>query len=70
MQKTIRYAIADDHKLFRRGVIAALEDMPALKLVLEAENGRDLLNNLSKAKPDIILLDLKMPEMDGIETTI
>lgn len=70
MQKTIKYAIADDHKLFRRGVIAALEDMPALKLVLEAENGRDLLNNLNKAKPDIILLDLKMPEMDGIETTI
>lgn len=70
MQKTIRYAIADDHKLFRRGVIAVLEDMPALKLVLEAENGRDLLNNLAKAKPDIILLDLKMPEMDGIETAI
>jgi DNA-binding NarL/FixJ family response regulator len=70
MQKIIRYAIADDHKLFRRGVIAALEDMPALKLVLEAENGRELLNNLAKAKPDIILLDLKMPEMDGIETTI
>ncbi|CAN5705083.1 response regulator transcription factor [soil metagenome] len=70
MQKTIRYAIADDHKLFRRGVIAALEDTPALKLVLEAENGRELLNNLNKAKPDIILLDLKMPEMDGIETTI
>ncbi|QEC66580.1 response regulator transcription factor [Panacibacter ginsenosidivorans] len=70
MQKTIRYAIADDHKLFRKGIIAALEDMPALKLVLEAENGRDLLNNLNKAKPDIILLDLKMPEMDGIETTI
>jgi DNA-binding NarL/FixJ family response regulator len=69
MQKIIRYAIADDHKLFRRGVIAALEDMPALKLVLEAENGRELLNNLAKAKPDIILLDLKMPEMDGIETT-
>ena len=70
MQKIIRYAIADDHKLFRRGVIAALEDTPALKLVLEAENGRELLNNLSKTKPDIILLDLKMPEMDGIEATI
>ncbi|MEP6845968.1 MAG: response regulator transcription factor, partial [Panacibacter sp.] len=70
MQKTIRYAIADDHKLFRRGVIAVLEDTPYLKLVLEAENGRELLDNLNKAKPDIILLDLKMPQMDGIETAI
>jgi DNA-binding NarL/FixJ family response regulator len=70
MQKTIKYAIADDHKLFRRGVIAALEDTPAFKLVLEAENGRDLLNNFNKAKPDVILLDLKMPGMDGIETVI
>jgi DNA-binding NarL/FixJ family response regulator len=70
MQKTIRYAIADDHKIFRRGIIAVLENTPFLKLVLEAENGRELLSNLPKAKPDIILLDLVMPEMDGIETTI
>lgn len=70
MQKTIRYAIVDDHPTFRKGVIAVLEHTPFLKLVLEAENGRDLLNNLPKAKPDIILLDLKMPEMDGIEATI
>lgn len=70
MQKIIKYAIADDHKLFRRGVINALEDMPSLKLVLEAENGKDLLNNINKVKPDILLLDLKMPEMDGIETTL
>lgn len=66
--RNIKYAIADDHKLFRKGVIAVLESEPTLELVLEAENGRELLNNLSRAKPDIILLDLKMPEMDGIET--
>ena len=70
MQKLIKYAIADDHKLFRRGVISALEDTPSLKLVLEAENGKDLLANITKYKPDVVLLDLKMPEMDGIETTI
>lgn len=69
MQQKIKYAIADDHKLFRKGVIAALEDSPDLELVLEAQNGRELLNNLNKAKPDIILLDLKMPEMDGIQAT-
>lgn len=69
MQRKIKYAIADDHKLFRKGVIASLEDSPDFELVLEAQNGRELLNNLSKTKPDIILLDLKMPEMDGIEAT-
>ena len=70
MEKIIKYAIADDHKLFRKGIIAVLEDSPGFKLVLEAQNGRELLNNLNKAKPDIILLDLRMPEMDGIETTV
>src|SRR6266542_3594855 len=64
----IKYAIADDHKIFRRGIIAALADTPQLNLVLEAENGKDLLQCLSKNKADVILLDLKMPEMDGIET--
>ncbi|HRH60384.1 MAG TPA: response regulator transcription factor [Chitinophagaceae bacterium] len=65
----IKYAIADDHKLFRRGVIAALSDTPQLQLVLEAENGKELISNLAKANPDVILMDLKMPEMDGIEAT-
>lgn len=66
----IKYAIADDHKIFRKGIIAALADVEDFKLVLEAENGKDLLNGLGKTKPDVILLDLKMPEMDGIETAV
>lgn len=63
----IKYAIADDHKIFRRGIIAALSDTPELKLVLEAENGRELINGMAKTTPDVILLDLKMPEMDGMQ---
>jgi DNA-binding NarL/FixJ family response regulator len=63
----IKYAIADDSKIFRRGVISALADTPELKLVFEADNGKELLNGLPKTKPDVILLDLRMPEMDGIE---
>lgn len=63
----IKYAIADDSKIFRRGVISALADTPELKLVFEADNGKALLSGLPKTKPDVILLDLRMPEMDGIE---
>ncbi len=65
----IRYAIVDDHKIFRQGIIAALAETPELKLVMEAENGEELLKGLAKNKPDVILMDIKMPVMDGIETT-
>jgi DNA-binding NarL/FixJ family response regulator len=65
----IKYAIADDHKIFRQGIISALSEVPELKLVMEAENGEELLKGLPKFKPDVILLDIKMPVLDGIETT-
>jgi len=65
----IKYIIADDHKIFRQGLRYALSDDPRLKLAGEAENGRILLQQVEKHKPDVILLDLKMPEMDGIEAT-
>jgi DNA-binding NarL/FixJ family response regulator len=63
----IKYIIADDHKIFRKGLRLALADDTKLKLVGEAGNGVELLQLLAKQLPDIILLDLKMPEMDGIE---
>ncbi len=65
----IRVAIADDHKIFRKGVILSLRHFSFIKFVLEAENGQDLIDNLKEAKPHVVLMDLRMPVKDGIETT-
>ncbi|MDQ6609798.1 MAG: response regulator transcription factor [Bacteroidota bacterium] len=65
----IKVAIADDHKIFRKGVILSLRPYTNIKFVLEAENGEDLLAGLPEATPDVILMDLRMPGKDGIETT-
>lgn len=65
----IKIAIADDHKIFRKGVILSLRHYSNLKFVLEAENGEELLTNISAAQPDVVLMDLRMPIKDGIETT-
>lgn len=62
-------AIADDHKIFRKGVILSLRTYPNIKFVQEAENGQELLNGLDESQPDIVLMDLRMPQKDGIETT-
>ncbi len=65
----IKVAIADDHKIFRKGVILSLRPYTNIKFVLEAENGEELLKELPEAEPDVILMDLKMPRKDGIEAT-
>jgi DNA-binding NarL/FixJ family response regulator len=65
----IKVAIADDHKIFRKGVILSLRPFANLKFVLEAENGDELLASLEEAQPDVILMDLRMPGKDGIEAT-
>jgi DNA-binding NarL/FixJ family response regulator len=65
----IKVAIADDHKIFRKGVIISLRHYSNIKFVLEAENGQDLLDGIKGVKPDVILMDLRMPVKDGIETT-
>jgi DNA-binding NarL/FixJ family response regulator len=64
----IRVAIADDHILFRAGVKTALTMHKDIRMVAEADNGMQLLNLLKHITPDVILLDIQMPIMDGITT--
>ena len=67
--ETINVAIADDHKIFRKGVILSLKAYHNIKFILEAENGEELIKGIEQEQPDIVLMDLKMPIKDGIETT-
>src|SRR5687768_10189741 len=66
--KIIKVAIADDHALFRAGVKTALSIKKDIELICEAENGLQLLNMLQDIEPDVVLLDIQMPVMDGILT--
>ena len=64
----IRVAIADDHALFRAGVKTSLSSRKDIQMVAEAENGMQLLNLLKHIQPDVVLLDIQMPIMDGLNT--
>lgn len=65
-KKTI--ALVDDHSLFRKGLLSLLNEDPNLNVIIEASNGKELLEALRQKQPDVVLLDLEMPVMDGAET--
>lgn len=66
--KQIRIVIVDDHALFRSGLVSLIQGMPEFQIVGEAGNGREALQIVNERKPDVILLDVNMPIMDGVET--
>ena len=65
-KQMIRVLMADDHAIFRNGVRKLLEDDDDIQLVGEASNGNECVRMLAKLKPDILLLDLRMPDKDGL----
>jgi two-component system, NarL family, response regulator DegU len=65
----IKLAIADDHETFRKAIIRTIQLEKDLEVIIEAENGVDLLKKLKIRTPDIILMDIRMPVMNGVEAT-
>lgn len=65
--KPIRILIADDHKLFRSGIISLLQDVEGILIIAEAEDGHELIKKYSELNPDVILVDISMPGVSGIE---
>jgi DNA-binding NarL/FixJ family response regulator len=68
MAETIRILVADDHPIVRDGLVAILSTQPDFDVVAEAGDGREVLAQVAQSQPDIVLLDLEMPQLDGVET--
>lgn len=66
---SLKVLIADDHHVVRRGLLFFLKTQADIEIVAEAKNGKEAVALAEKHQPDVILMDLVMPEMDGIEAT-
>ncbi len=69
MEETIRVLVADDHPLFREGMRGRLERADGIEVAGEAASGDEALEKARELAPDVVLMDIKMPEMNGIEAT-
>ena len=68
-KKKIKVLIVDDHPVVRKGLWSCLENRPNLKVVGEATNGHEALKQITALQPDVVLMDISMPEMDGLQVT-
>src|ERR1700730_16996292 len=69
MAERIRVLLVDDHAMFREGVRSLLEGEPDLEVVGEVEDGRQAVQTALTLAPDVVLMDITMPQLDGIEAT-
>ena len=69
MSSTTKILMVEDHKLMRVGLKAIFEDYDDLEIIAEAENGVDAVKLAKELKPDVILMDIGLPELDGIQAT-
>ncbi len=65
-EKLIRLAIADDHRIFRDGIKMSLKNRDFINLIWEAEDGKDMMEKFKFDTPDVLLMDIRMPHVDGI----
>jgi DNA-binding NarL/FixJ family response regulator len=69
MSEKIRIIVADDHRIFRKGLKSLLSEKENIEVLAEADNGDEALKAAGKYKPEIVIMDIAMPKMDGIEAT-
>lgn len=66
---TVRVILADDHKIMREGIHALLENEPGIEVIGEAEGGETAVRLVREFKPDVVIMDISMPDLSGIEAT-
>ena len=69
MGEAIRVLIADDHTLFREGLVALLDSIPEIEVLATVEDGKKAIETAAELQPDVILMDIQMPKLNGIEAT-
>ncbi len=67
--KTIKVVLADDHTIVRQGLRSILEQQAGIEVIAEAENGREAVQITEKMKPDVVVMDFSMPDLNGLEAT-
>ncbi len=69
MTRTVRLLVCDDHALFRAGMKAVLDAQPGLEVAGEAGDGQAALDEVERLRPDVVLMDIEMPRLNGVEAT-